>query len=73
MDYAMAMLKARETNVRRDEKDSKYGHTPLAKLPPHELIRLAMISIQAGVLTEDWESVCEGQAMLELLVRQDVR
>ena len=71
MDYAMMMKAARETNSRNDKIERKHGHAPLAKLPAHELIRLAMVSIQAGVLMEDWASVCEGQAMLELLAPQE--
>ena len=67
MDYAVLMIKARETNARRDKIERAFGHAPLDMLPASELIRLAMVSIQAGVLTEDWDSVCEGQAMLELL------
>jgi hypothetical protein len=65
MNYEDVMAKARATNKKRDASERKNGMTPESEQHPFVQIRTAMLAIQAGITTEDWGTVAEGQAILE--------
>jgi hypothetical protein len=61
MNYDELMKKARETNRQRDKMDG-FNY---ASLPPSVVIDTAKMAIKAGIVTDDWNAVAEGLAMLE--------
>ncbi len=73
MDYKNMMGIARETNRERDEMDRRISSSgAVSDLSPSMIIRTAMAAIEAGIVTDDFETVAEGQAMLEeLMARWD--
>jgi hypothetical protein len=68
MDYEKLMRKARKTNKDRDKMDKESGFaSPNVNLMA--CLTTAMAAIQAGISTDDFETIAEGQAMLELAIK----
>jgi len=59
------MVKARETNASRDEADHRHGFAAPGEAGLPDLVKTAMFAVAAGIITQDWRCVAEGQAMLE--------
>jgi hypothetical protein len=70
MNYDELMSNARRTNAKRDKQDRKNNFAAPGDLPLVEHIRTAMMAIEAGIKTDDWENIAEGQAMLEDAVKR---
>ena len=64
------MAKARKTNLMRDSADKEVGSVPPSEASLLEHLRTAMFAIEAGIQTDDWNAVAEGQAMLEEILSQ---
>jgi hypothetical protein len=67
LNYEELMQKARKTNAERDEIDRKAGFATPGDGASILLLRTAMSAIETGIVTNDWNSVAEGLAMLEIL------
>lgn len=65
--YVRLMERARRTNLQRDAADRQAGFAPPPSLGVLQQLRTAMLAIECGIKTADWECVAEGQAMLEHL------
>ncbi len=86
MDYDKLMKRARAVNRKRDVGDRKMApfHRTMNKIgaqfpiepgAPSDLrivdhIRTAMMAIECGIKTDDWNNIAEGQAMLEEVVQR---
>lgn len=66
-DYKKIMLKARKTNMERDDIDRSIGRPAPPDTTDDLFCRIAMSAIECGIKTDDWNAVAEGQAMLEML------
>lgn len=70
MNYDTLMTEARKTNARRDKIDRANGFAPPCDCSMTVLIETVMGAIEAGITTDDWHPVAEGQAMLEVLLKR---
>lgn len=69
--YNQLMQRAREVNARRDESERKMGLGTPDQGPLSLQLRTVMSAIQAGIISEDWNAVAEGQAMLEVIEKRE--
>lgn len=67
MNYNELMQKARKTNAKRDQSEREAGFLANSNCSPAMQLRTAMMAIQAGITTNDWNCIAESQAMLEQL------
>jgi hypothetical protein len=65
MDYDRLMAQARTKNRRRDASDRRLGLAAPSDATVAQHLQTAMAAIKAGIATEDWSIVAEGQALLE--------
>lgn len=63
--FKAIMAKARTTNASRSASERRAGFSSLESGPPREFARTAMLAIEAGIKSQDWDCVAEGLAMLE--------
>jgi len=70
MDYETLMQDARKTNAMLDKIDRLHGLAAPADCSIGIQIDTAMGAIRAGIDTDDWACVAEGQAILETLKRR---
>lgn len=68
MDYEKIMKIARRVNQNRSKIDRKNGFAAVEDVSNLMQIETAMEAIKCGIITNDWDCVAEGQAMLESLV-----
>lgn len=72
MDYESLMAQARKTNTHRDGVERKNGLIAPSDATPLDQLRTAMSAIRAGIITDDWNAVAEGQDMLVELEKRVV-
>jgi len=65
MDYEKLMEKARETNSARDAIDTEFGHKNMNDVYPQVVFLTALEALRAGIVTDDWNAIAEGLALLE--------
>lgn len=70
LKYAKLMDRARKVNAKRDADEAAVGFLAASKDTPLGIIRTAMAAIRCGVLTDDWDAICEGQVLLETLLER---
>jgi hypothetical protein len=69
MNYNEVMDQARNTNKWRDQAERDAGLPAESDRHPYERIITAMMAIEAGIKTDDWSCIAEGQALLESACR----
>lgn len=63
-DYEKLLIEARKTNAERDASDRASGFAAPGDTGILVLLDTAAAAIEAGITTDDFETVAEGQAML---------
>jgi hypothetical protein len=63
--YRALMTQARAFNDQMDATEHEVGFSTPVEAGPRQLLLTAMEAIKAGIGTEDWTCVAEGQVMLE--------
>lgn len=63
-DYERLLTEARKTNAERDASDRASGFAAPSDAGLLVLLDTAAAAIKAGITTDDFETVAEGQAML---------
>ena len=64
MDYDALLAQAIQTNAQRDQIDRNHGNAPPGNCPIIVHLRTVASAIEAGIRSEDWNAVAEGQVML---------
>ena len=63
-NYEKLLIEARKTNTERDASDRVSGFAAPGDASVLVLLDTAAAAIRAGITTDDFETVAEGQAML---------
>lgn len=70
MDYEKLMTRARASNRKRDAADRRLGMAAPKDAEVGEHLQTAMAAFKAGIATEDWRIIAEGQALLEEIAQR---
>ena len=70
MDYKKLMSEARQFNAKMNKADEQAGFKTPGESPLSSHVQAAMMAIQCGIKTNNWDAVAQGQAILEDVIER---